>query len=604
MRSSWKEMGNMEYFDSIVVLVIILFILISLHREWLGPSFTFVIAVIALGAFGILTPKEMLSGFANPQILVILLLLLLGDTIRKTGVLENFFNRVFRQAQTYHGFLWRMMTLVSSFSAFLNNTPLVAILMPYVHSWSKRHSIAPSKLMIPLSYAAILGGCATLIGTSTNLIVNGLVVESENIEGLHELQIFDFFAIGAPMIVIGIIFMMLFGKHLLPNRKDVITDFSRKRREYLVEVQIRPKSKYIGKTIEEANLRNLKGLFLVEIHRNNQTLTAVGPGTVLKENDILIFAGETDTIADMVKSDSGLKLTQVGMFSKKAHTEVREVVISHNSSLIGKTVKESYFRGKYDAAIIAVHRNGERISGKIGSVTLAAGDVLLLLSGDDFPERSRHTMDFYPISKIRDFKKLPAWKVIILLGGTGLAILLSALGVVELFIALLIVLAVITLLGIANAKDLPKSLDYNLAVIIALSLAIGTAMTKSGVAEMIASFFVQFLKPMGIWGILFGTYAITALLAAYITNKAAVAIIFPIAIKMATDLDLDSMPFVLLVSYAAAANFITPIGYQTNLMIYGPGGYSFKDYMNVGLPLTIIYMFVAVIGLGLMYKLF
>lgn len=594
----------MQYFDSIVVLVTILFILISLYREWIGPSFTFVIAVVTLGAFGVLTPKEMLSGFANQQIAVILLLLLLGDTVRKTGVLENLFNRIFRQAQTYNGFLWRMMLLVASFSAFLNNTPLVAILMPYVHSWSKRHSIAPSKLMIPLSYAAILGGCATLIGTSTNLIVNGLVIDQENVEGLQELEIFDFFGVGAPMILIGILFMMLVGKHLLPNRKDVITDFSRKRREYLVEVQIRTRSKYIGKSIEEAELRNLKGLFLVEIHRNNHTLTAVAPNTVLKENDILIFAGDTDTIADMIKSDSGLKLTQVGMFSKKAHTEVREVVISHNSTLIGKTIKEAYFRGKYDAAIIAVHRNGERISGKIGSVKLEAGDVLLLLSGDDFSERSRDTMDFYPISKIRDFKKLPGWKVAVLLGGTALAIFLSAIGVVKLFIALLILLSVITLLGITNPKDLPKSLDYNLAVIIALSLAIGTAMTKSGVAEMIALFFIQFLKPLGIWGLMFGIYAITSLLAAYITNKAAVAIIFPIAITMAVDLNLNPMPFVLLVSFAAAANFITPIGYQTNLMVYGPGGYSFKDYMKVGLPLTIIYMLATVIGLGVMYNLF
>lgn len=593
----------MQYFDSIVVLVVILFILISLYREWLGPSFTFVIGVVALGAFGVLTPREMLGGFANEQVAVILLLLLLGDTIRKTGVLENLFNRIFKEANTYNGFMWRMMLLVSSFSAFLNNTPLVAILMPYVHTWSKRHSIAPSKLMIPLSYAAILGGCATLIGTSTNLIVNGMVIEQKGVEGLHELELFDFFAVGGPMILIGIIFMLLIGKHLLPNRKDVITDFSRKRREYLVEVQVRPRSKLIGKSIEEAELRNLKGLFLVEIHRNDHRLTAVSPTIILKENDILIFAGDTDTIADMINSNTGLKLTQVGMFSKKAHTEVREVVVSHNSTLIGKTIKEAYFRGKYDAAIIAVHRNGERISGKIGSVKLEAGDVLLLLTGVDFPERSRDTLDFYSISKVRDFQKLPPWKVAVLLGGTALTILLAALGFVKLFIGLIVLISVITMLGITNAKDIPKSLDFNLAAIIALALAIGTAMIKSGVAEMVALFFIHVLKPLGIWGLMFGIYAVTSILAAYITNKAAVAIIFPIAVTIAVDLNLNPIPFVLLVSFAGAANFMTPHGYQTNLMVYGPGGYSFKDYMKVGLPLTIIYMFAAVIGLGLTYNL-
>lgn len=593
----------MLHFDGIVVVICILFILLSLYREWAGPAFTFVLAVTLLGVTGVLTPSEMIGGFANEQVAVILLLLLIGDTIRKAGVLDSIFDRVFQKAKSYNGFLWRMMTLVSSFSAFLNNVPLVAILMPYVSSWCRRHNIAPSKLMIPLSYAAMLGGCATLIGTSTNLIVNGLIVEQKGNYDLRELELFDFTIVGLPMIIIGIAFMMLIGKHLLPNRSDLITSFQKKSREYLVEVQVRPGSLFIGKTIEEANLRNLKGLFLVEIYRNGTSIAAVTPDTILKEDDILIFAGDTDTIADMINSNTGLKLTQVGMFAKKAHTEVREVVISQNSTLVGKSIKEAYFRGKYDAAIIAVHRNGERVSGKIGSVKLAAGDVLLLLSGIDFEKRSQDTMDFYSISKLRDFKKIPGWKIAVLLGGTAMAILLSALGVVKLFIALVILICLIILLGIADAKDLPKSLNYNLAVIIALGLAIGTAMIKTGVAETIANQFLRAMEPLGIYGILFGLFAITALISGYITNQAIVAIIFPIAVSLATDLGYDPMPFVLLISFAASASFITPIGYQTNLMVYGPGGYTFNDYMRVGLPMTIIYMITTVFILGFTYNL-
>lgn len=591
-------------FDSILVLVVIVLLMLSLYREWIGPAFSFMIAVIIFGIAGILTPREMLSGFANEQIAVILLLLLLGDTIRKTGVLENFFNRIFAKAKTYNGFLWRMMGMVSALSAFLNNTPLVAILMPYVHSWSKRHNISPSKLLMPLSYAAILGGCATLIGTSTNLIVNGLVTDQMIAPSMEELNIFDFSLVGFPMIVVGIVFMMLAGKKLLPDRKDVITRFNNKYRKYLVEAEVTSGSKLAGKTIEEAGLRNLKGLFLAEIYRKDQKLTAVGPNTTLHKNDILIFAGATDTIADIMNSDSGLKLTQVGMFSRKRHTALREIVISHNSSLIGKTIKAAGFRGKYDAAIIAVHRNGQRISGKLGSIRLEAGDVILLLAGEDFASRSVDTMDFYPITKIRDFRKLPAWKIIVLIGGSALAITLSALGFVKLFIALLVLIVIINLTGISNPKDLPKSLDYNLAAIIALALAIGTAMIKSGVAEMIANVFITYLQPLGIIGLMFGIYIITAVLAAYITNKAAVAIIFPIVVTMAVDLGVNPVPFVLLVSFAAAANFMTPIGYQTNLMIYGPGSYSFKDFLKVGFPLTIIYMFGAVFGLALIYQLF
>lgn len=593
-----------QHFDSILVLVVLLFIIISLYREWIGPAFTFMVAVVTFGVAGILTPSEMLAGFANEQIAVILLLLLLGDTIRKTGVLENFFNWIFSRAGTYNGFLWRMMGIVSVLSAFLNNTPLVAILMPYVHNWSKRHKIAPSKLLIPLSYAAILGGCATLIGTSTNLIVNGLVTDQQITTDLQELNIFDFSLIGFPMIIVGILYMLLLGKHLLPNRHDVMASFSNKHRKYLVEAEVVPGSKLCNKTIEEAGLRNLEGLFLAEIYREGQKLTAVGPNTRLIGNDILIFAGATETIADMIKSDTGLRLTQVGMFSRKKHTAIREIVISHNSTLVGKTLKEARFRGKYDAAIIAVHRNGQRISGKLGSIELQAGDVLLLLAGQDFAARAVDTMDFYPITKVRDFTKQPAWKNITLIGGMALAILLSVLGVVKLFIALLLLLLVIIIAGIINPKEIAKSLDYNLAVIIALALALGTAMVKSGVAEAIAAFFIQYMQPFGIIGVMFGIYLVTSFLSAYITNKAAVAIIFPIALTMALDLGVNPLPFVLLVSFAGAASFITPVGYQTNLMVYGPGSYSFKDYMRVGLPLTIIYMFATVFGLALIYNLF
>jgi di/tricarboxylate transporter len=593
----------MELFHSILVIVVLIFMLISLYKEWLGTAFTFVIAVVIFGLAGLLSPKEMISGFANDQIAVIILLLLLGDSIRKTGVLENFFNRVFSRAKTSDGFLWRMMALVSGFSAFLNNTPLVAILMPYVHSWSKRHGVSTSKFMIPLSYAAILGGCATLIGTSTNLIVNGLVVDQTIAPNLESLHIFDYAMVGGIMIVIGIAYMLLIGKHLLPDKKDVITSFNNTHRKYLVEAELKPGSKLVGKTIEEAGLRNLKGLFLAEIYRGEQKITAVGRLTTLQENDILIFAGETETIADMITDDTGLRLTQVGMFSKKKHTEIREIVISHNSSLAGKTIKEAGFRGKFDAAIIAVHRNGQRISGKIGAVELQSGDVLLLITGDDYKSRASDTMDFYPITKIRDFQKLPVWKTLTLIGGTVAAILLSALGVVSLFIALTVLLVLITLLNIVKARDLPKSLDYNLAAIIALSLALGTAMIKSGVAEMIAQFIIRFMQPLGIIGLMFGLFAITNLLSAYITNKAAVAIIFPIAVTIAVDLGINPTPFVLLISFAAAASFITPIGYQTNLMVYGPGSYEFKDYMKVGLPLTILYMIVAVFGLAFSYQL-
>jgi di/tricarboxylate transporter len=569
----------------------------------MGPGFTFSTAVIILGLFGILTPKEIMAGFANVQIAIILLLLIIGDMIRKTSVVAILFDRMFRKSRSYKGFIWRMGILVAGFSAFLNNTPIVAIMMPYLYRWGKRNNISVSKLLIPLSYAAILGGCATLIGTSTNLIVNGYAEEQIIFPQDLSLSLFDFSIVGVPMIFIGLIYMILFSKKLLPERHDAMEEFSAKSREYMVEVIVRKNSDIVGKSVGDAGLRNLKGLFLAEIIRESEVIRPVSPYSYIHEGDILLFAGDTQTIVDMIDGDSGLQLKQVGMFAKKQHTEVLEIVISHNSTLISKTVKESNFRGKYDAAIIAIHRNGERISGKIGEVKLKAGDVLLLLVGDDFNNLSSETLDFYLISKIKDFRKLEWYKVLTLLGGTALAIILHASGILNLFLGLVVLLIIVMLLKVSSPKDVHKSLDLNLAIIIALSLALGIAMVKTGVAHMIAEYFIkafQFLGGGSI-GLLAGIFIITNLLASYITNKAAVALIFPISLTMAFDLSLNPIPFVLIVAFAAAANFITPIGYQTNLMVYGPGGYNFKDFMKIGLPLTVIYMIVTVAVLYLYY---
>ncbi|NQT76752.1 MAG: SLC13 family permease [Bacteroidetes bacterium] len=580
----------MNYFDTIAVLIVLLFIVVSLYRGIMGPGFTFATGVIVLGLLGILSPGEIMAGFANVQIAVILLLLILGDMIRKTSVVAILFDRMFRKSRSYKGFMWRMTILVGGFSAFLNNTPLVAIMMPYLYRWGKKNNIPVSKLLIPLSYAAILGGCATLIGTSTNLIVNGLVEDQTVFPEFTSLGLFDFSIVGVPMILIGFVYLIFFAEKLLPVRKDAMDDFSAKSREYMVEVLVRKTSGMIGKSVGEAGLRNLEGLFLAEIIRESEVIRPVSPSTFIREGDILLFAGDTQTIVEMIDSDSGLQLSQVGMFAKKPHTEVLEIVISHNSTMITKTVRETNFRGKYDAAIIAIHRNGEKVSGKIGNVKLNAGDVLLLLVGDDFNNLSSETLDFYLISKIKDFRKLKPYKLVVLLGGIALAILLSALNVISLFMALTILLILVMILKIASPKDVHKSLDLNLGIIIALSLALGIAMVKTGLAHIIADNFIRALEPFGVIGLLAGIFVITNLLASYITNKASVALIFPISITVASDLGLsDPTPFILIVAFAGAANFITPIGYQTNLMVYGPGGYAFKDFFKIGFPLTVLY---------------
>lgn len=588
-------------FHLILVIIVILFILISLYLELLGATFTFLVAVIILGFFGVLTPREILSGFANEQIAVIIMLLLFGDIIRRTAVIDNMFEKIFSGAKSYKGFLSRMMLVVAGFSAFLNNTPLVAVMMPYVNNWSKRNEIPPSKFLIPLSYAAILGGCATLIGTSTNLIVNGLVVDQDIVQNLEPLNIFDFVWVGVPMIIIGYLYFMFWGYRLLPERKHPLDDIQGTNRNYLIETQIRKKSRLIGKNIGESGLRDLKGLYLVEIQRNEKKIFVVSNNLVLAESDILVFAGNTDKVTGLIDRDLGLSIPSVGMLRRKKKTEIVEIVISHNSSLINKSLKKINFRANFDAAVIGVHRNEGRIESKLRDVVLKAGDVLLLYSGDDFISRSRDTSDFYYISKVKTYQRFEWYKIPILVGGLVLSIILSALHIIPLFMGLIVLLLASLVMKVTNPKDLPKGIDYDLVLIIVMSLALGTAMIKSGAADLIANFFINIFLPFGKIGIIFGIYLITAFMGAYITNKAAVAIIFPISLTMAVNLELPYMPFILVVAYAAAANFMTPVGYQTNLMVYGPGGYSFKDFFKVGFPLTMIYMVVTVTILSLIY---
>ncbi|MCK5168859.1 MAG: hypothetical protein KAQ75_03185, partial [Bacteroidales bacterium] len=410
-----------------------------------------------------------------------------------------------------------------------------------------------------------------LIGTSTNLIVNGMVVDQQIIPGLKSLHIFDFVYVGVPMIFVGFIYLLFFGEKLLPSNPDLLNNYIKNNREYLVEAEIKRDSQLIGKTVEEAGLRKLKGLFLVEIIRKSFKISSVKPNVILQPDDILIFAGNTETIADMINSDLGLRLPSVGMLHKKKQTEIVEIVVSHNSAMIKKSIKEIRFRARFDAAVIAVHRNGEIISGKIGEIVVKPGDVLLLFTGADFVSRSNHTQDFYFISKIKDFQKLEAYKIWTLLGGTILTILLAALNVISVFMGLIVLLMVVIAMKIVNPKEIYKAIDYKLALIIVMALALGTAMIKSNAAELIADVLITVFLPLGKIGLLFGIYIITTFLAAYITNVAAVAIIFPISLTMAANLNLPPTPFILVVSFAAAANFMTPIGYQTNLMVYGPG---------------------------------
>jgi len=595
-------------YEIFIVTGVIVFIILSLYKDWMGIALTFFVANVVLGATGILTPKEILSGFANENVVVIIMLLLIGDIIRQMGLLDTLFSRIFKYAKNYKMFMIQMMLFVSFFSTFLNNTPLVAIMLPFVLSWSKKHNVKPSLLLMPLSFSAIIGGTTTLIGSSTNLMVNGLVLDQNIIPNLPSLDMFDFTPVGVIMIVVGMAYFYFFGKALLirtaKKKKQKRNKADRlQQKEYYLEAIVRDISDVAGKPIGETILANKNKVKLVEIIRGDNVIRAFTKNFILQAGDVLHLTGDKEYIADFIRNTMDvLNYPLVGMFYHKRKTSVSEIVISHNSTFINKKLGDIRFRSRFDSTPIAIHRNGVSFFGEsIKDIELKAGDLILLISGDDFYKLASYSNDFYILSEILKMEKYPLGKSLVVIIGLLVAIFVSTLGLFSLFISLAVLFIVLIALKIVSPKDIDHKIDYNLFAIIALSLSLGTAMTKTGTAEYIAYFIDKLFVPMGPVGIMISVYLLTAILAAYITNKAAVALVFPIVLTLALHHGFNPKPFVLLVSYAAAANFITPIGYQTNLMIYGPGNYTFKDFFRVGLPLTLIYMAVTVFVLKYIY---
>lgn len=581
----------------ILILIAIVFLLSALYLEWFRPTVTFFIAILILVIGGVLTPAEALHGFGNEQLAVIIILLIISDIFRKSSVIDVLFNKLFGKSNSLSRFRFSMMLVVASFSAFFNNTPLVAMMMPYVNRWSNQKKVSASKLLIPLSYAAILGGCVTLIGTSTNLIVNGMAVDN----GFEPLGIFEFSAVGLPMLILGVLYLSIFGNKLLPTKKTTADKDFEQSREFFIETQVKDGSPLIGQSVEEAGFRNLKGLYLVELIRDEHSITPVAPDELLQEEDTLIFAGETSAVEEFNKSDLGLTLPKMveRMIDQKA--SINEIVVSFNSSLIGKQVMDTDFRARFDAAIVAIHRNGEKLRGKIGEIELKAGDVLLVFSGNDFLSRTKNNQAFYILTHTEEPEDINVSKVSLVFLSLLASIIISATTSIPLIIGLSVVLLLAIFMKIVPLNEIRKGLDFELIMLIAFGLAFGKAMINSGASLYIADLFMLLNQYVGSIGFLMLMFIVTNILAAYITNKAAVAILFPISIALAADLGFDPIPFILIVSFGAAANFITPIGYQTNLMVYGPGGYSFKDFMKVGMPLTLIYMIVSALILNYLY---
>ncbi len=578
------------------VLGVVVLLIVALYREWFNPALSFFIAVLALLLAGVLSPAEVLRGLSNQQIIIIFLLILITAGIRSVFG-GGWFSKLFPLGHSPQIFALKLMVFSSSLSAFLNNTPIVAFLIPYVKDWADRTGTPASKLLIPLSYATILGGMITVIGTSTNLVLMGLIAQYN----LPLLGFKDFLFLGILVTLAGIAYLYLVGYRLLPDRISKLESVRKNLKEYIVEAEIYEGSSLAGKSVKEAGLRNLKDLFLVEIYRQDSVISPVAPDELLHVGDTLFFSGNTQSIYNLLQHDNGLRVARHGEIGHEQFNFV-EAIIPASSTLIGMRIKDSDFRKKFNTSIVAIHRDGKRVSGKVGEMQLAGGDFLLLLSGNH-QHRTHHEKDLFFISPPR---KVGESRSVLQAGvGIGSALLLAGgiTGILPLFTACLIILTAMILFKVLNLDQITRSLDFGLLMVLVCSLAIGVALQKSGAADGVASVLIGLGYSLGTVGVLAALFIVTIGLTALVTNPAAVSIMFPIAMSLSQQLAVPSTPFFVAIAFAASGDFITPIGYQTNLMVYGPGGYSFKDFVRVGTPLTFIYSILCISFIGWYYNL-
>jgi di/tricarboxylate transporter len=576
--------------------VALVFVLLVVSR--LTPDVILIGAVTLLFLTGVLNTTQALAGLSNDGVITIGVLFVVGAAVRETGAVDLITSRLFGRPKTPEGAIARMMFPTMGLSAFMNNTPLVAMMIPAVSDWARTNRFPVSKLMIPLSYAAILGGTCTLIGTSTNLLVKGMLskaIDAGTIAG-PGIGMFDISWVGVPAAILGGLFILVTCHWLLPDRRPAISMLDDPR-EYTVEMQVASDSPLVDKTIEDAGLRHLQGVYLAEIDRKGVILPAVSPQEVLRAHDRLLFVGVIESVVDLQRIRGLLPATdQVAKLSApRPQRCLIEAVVSNSCPLVGKTIRDGRFRNVYNAVVVAVARNGERLHKKIGDIVLYAGDTLLVEAHPSFADQQRNSRDFFLVSRLEGTnppRHDRAWIAMTILVGMVAAVSLGWLPMLQ---AALGAAALMLLSRCITVEAARRSIDWEVLLAIAASFAVGLALESTGAARDIAAQMIDLAggRP---WIALAIVYAITLVVTELITNTAAAALMFPFALVTAQGMGVHYMPFLIVVMMAASAGFATPIGYQTNLMVYGPGGYRFGDYMKIGVPLDIL---VGIVTVGL-----
>ena len=560
--------------DVVFYAAIIVALFAGLVLTHVRPATLFFAALLGCYVLGYIDTPTLLGNFTNTGLVTLVLLMLVSIALERTSLLQHVAKGIV--SPSLRASIVKVSTVTAAASAFLNNTAVVASLVGPL-TRNKYH--APSKLLIPLSYAAILGGTTTLIGTSTNLIVNSF---TQQYDGFN-LAMFSFLPIGIAVTLSGIAVLILC-RRLLPNYPRVEGEH----KEYLLEAKVNADSPLIGKTIEKNGLRDLDGLFLVEIVRERRLISPVRPENKVRAGDKLIFTGHVHSVAALQRIPG---LTLFADSNGLLSSNLQEVIVTHTSTLVGRTLKATGFRAKFDAAVVAIHRNGERLSGKLGEVTIRPGDRFMLAVGHDFHNRSNLDKNFYFVSEHEVDKTYGRKSEATLLAGFAAVIALAATGTIALVQGLLLFIALLLATKVLDGQELKRRFPFELVIIIASALGLAHAFSGSGAEQALQQWLAGYsaLTP---FVALIVVYVITVVMTELITNNAAAALMFPLAYGLASSLEVNLMPFAMAVAYGASAAFISPYSYQTNMIVMNAGQYRFADFARIGVIMSIAYAMV------------
>jgi di/tricarboxylate transporter len=591
--------------DALLTGCLVVAMLVVLATGRYGAEIVMLGVLVIMLVTGILKPEEAVKGFSNTGVITVAFLYVVAAGLQETGAVTLLTSRLLRRPKSALEAQARIVAPVAALSAFMNNTPLVVFFMPVISELSKRTRIAASHLFMPLSFAAILGGVCTLIGTSTNLVVHSLMLEHNQSHPSSPIQPFGMWTlswVGIPVALVGILYMLLFGRKLLPDHASHALPAA-EARQYMTAMQVAADSPIVGKTIEEAGLRHLPGLFLSRIDRSSESIVAVGPEEVLRAGDVLVFVGLIDSVVDLQKIKGLVPFAdETGANHYRPRMRLIEAVISPSSPLIGRSVRDAEIRSRYGAVIIAVHRHGQRIARKIGDIVLRPGDTLLLEVEHGFAKRHRHSTDFHLLSELPGAAAPRHERAGIALAIlAALVVLLSLENLLPTMTVAMAAAGATIVFRCATVRQAYASVEWPVLIVIGASFGLARALEKTGLAEFVATTIITWAADYGPWALIAVVYLLTLLFTTFISNNAAAALMFPIALGVAERAGLNFLPFAVSVAIAASCEFNTPLGYQTNLMVMGPGGYRWTDYTRFGGPLTALAALTCILLAPLVY---